>query len=111
MSDVIVAVYENGVLRPDQPVTGLSPGQRVWVTVGEPLDLSQAEQKEAGLIRRLEAQGLVEKPAVAPAAADFRPLQMSGPGLETRVSRSNVILRGTQTSLAEKAFHAAKNEI
>ena len=85
MSDVIVAVYENGVFRPAQPVTGLSPGQRVWVTVGAPLDLSRAEQKEADLIRRLEAQGLVEKPAVAPAAVDFRPLQMPGPGLSETI--------------------------
>ena len=35
MSQVFEAVYENGVLRPAQPVVGLSEGQRVWVTMNE----------------------------------------------------------------------------
>ena len=35
MSQVFEAIYENGVLRPAQPVVGLSEGQRVWVTMNE----------------------------------------------------------------------------
>ena len=85
MSDVIEAVYENGVFRPDQPVTGLSQGQRVWVTVEEPRDARLDEQREADLIRRLEARGLVERPQAPPAPADFRPLQLSGPGLSDTI--------------------------
>ncbi len=35
MSRVFEATYENGVLRPANPVSGLSEGQRVWVTMDE----------------------------------------------------------------------------
>ena len=35
MSQIIEAVFENGVLRPAQPVVGLSEGQRVRVTIEE----------------------------------------------------------------------------
>lgn len=85
MSQVIEAVYENGVLRPEAPVAGLSQGQRVWVTVAEPHDLSQSHRREADLIRCLEARGLVEKPSASPAPADFRPLQMPGPSLSETI--------------------------
>ena len=85
MSQVIEAVYENGVFRPDVPVAGLSPGQRVWVTVDEPRNLSQPQRKEADLIRSLEARGVVEKPAAPPAPVGFRPLQIPGPGLSETI--------------------------
>ena len=85
MSQVIEAVYENGVFRPDEPVAGLSLGQRVWVTIDQPRDLSQTERKEADLIRCLEARGLVEKPNAPPAPLDFRPLEMPGPGLSETI--------------------------
>lgn len=35
MSRVFEATYENGVLRPANPISGLSEGQRVWVTMDE----------------------------------------------------------------------------
>jgi predicted DNA-binding antitoxin AbrB/MazE fold protein len=35
MSQVFEAVFENGVLRPERPVVGLSEGQRVWITMDE----------------------------------------------------------------------------
>jgi predicted DNA-binding antitoxin AbrB/MazE fold protein len=85
MLDAIEAVFENGVFRPDHPVTGLAPGQRVWVTVEQPREASQSERKEAALIRRLEARGLVENPAAPSAPADFRPLQIPGPGLSETI--------------------------
>ena len=85
MLDAIEAVFENGVFRPDQPVIGLAPGQRVWVSIEQPREASQSERKEAALIRSLEGRGLVEKPAVPPAPADFRPLQMPGPGLSETI--------------------------
>ena len=85
MSQVIEAVYENGVFRPEAPVAGLSPGQRVCVTVAEPRDLRQTQRKEADVIRSLEARGLVEKPSAPPAPAGFRPLQMPGPGLSETI--------------------------
>jgi predicted DNA-binding antitoxin AbrB/MazE fold protein len=35
MSQVFEAIFENGVLRPERPVVGLSEGQRVWITMDE----------------------------------------------------------------------------
>lgn len=35
MSRAFEATYENGVLRPANPVSGLLEGQRVWVTMDE----------------------------------------------------------------------------
>jgi predicted DNA-binding antitoxin AbrB/MazE fold protein len=35
MSQVFEAIFENGVLRPERPVAGLSEGQRVWITLDE----------------------------------------------------------------------------
>lgn len=40
MSRVFEATYENGVLRPANPVRGLSEGQRVWVTMDEIGDMA-----------------------------------------------------------------------
>lgn len=85
MSQVIEAVYENGVFRPETPVAGLSQGQRVWVTVAEPRELRLPRRKEADLIRSLEAGGLVEEPTAPPAPAGFQPLQMPGPGLSETI--------------------------
>ena len=67
MSQIFEAIYENGILRPATPEVGLSEGQRVRVTMDEPPALSEGERKEAELIRRLEARGLVEKPVAPPA--------------------------------------------
>lgn len=33
MSQAFEATFQNGVLRPDQPVVGVAEGQRVWVTL------------------------------------------------------------------------------
>ena len=85
MSQVIEAVYEDGVFRPESPVVGLSQGQRVRVTVADPRDLRQSLQEEADLIRSLEVRGLLEEPSAPPAPAGFRPLQMSGPGLSETI--------------------------
>lgn len=85
MSQVFEAIYENGVLRPANPVIGLSEGQRVRVTMDDPPTLTDSERKEAELIRRLEDQGLVEKPVVHPAPVNFRPLEMPGPGLSETI--------------------------
>ena len=35
MSQAFAAIFENGVLRPERPVVGLSEGQRVWITINE----------------------------------------------------------------------------
>ena len=85
MSQVFEAIYENGVLRPATPVVGLSEGERVRVTMDGPLTLTDSERKEAELIRRLEARGLVEKPVAPPAPVDFRPLEIPGPGLSETI--------------------------
>jgi predicted DNA-binding antitoxin AbrB/MazE fold protein len=85
MSQVIEAVYENGVFRPEAPVAGLSPGQRVRVTIAEPRDLRQSHRKETDLIRSLQSRGLVEELIAPPAPAGFEPLQMPGPGLSDTI--------------------------
>jgi predicted DNA-binding antitoxin AbrB/MazE fold protein len=85
VSQVFEAIYENGVLRPATPVVGLSEGQRVRVTMDGPPALADSERKEAELIRRLEARGLVEKPVAPPAPVDFRPLKIPGPGLSETI--------------------------
>ena len=85
MSQVFEAIYENGVLRPATPVVGLSEGQRVRVTMDEPLALTDSGRNEAELIRRLEARGLVDKPTAPPAPVDFRPLVIPGPGLSETI--------------------------
>jgi predicted DNA-binding antitoxin AbrB/MazE fold protein len=54
MSQVFEAVFENGVLRPQVPVVGLSEGQRVWITIddGEHLAAIRAgiDDMEAGRV-------------------------------------------------------------
>jgi predicted DNA-binding antitoxin AbrB/MazE fold protein len=35
MAQVFEAIYENGVIRPNAPLIGLSEGQRVWVTIDD----------------------------------------------------------------------------
>ncbi|NUQ63069.1 MAG: antitoxin family protein [Pirellulales bacterium] len=85
MSQVIEAVYENGVFRPQALVIGLSHGQRVLLTVEDRADFSASEWKEAELMRRLEARGLLEKLNAPPAAVDFRPLDVPGPGLSETI--------------------------
>ena len=40
MSRVFEATYENGVLRPATPMSGLAEGQRVWVTMEEGEDMA-----------------------------------------------------------------------
>ena len=85
MSQVFEAIYENGVFRPATLVVGLSEGQRVWVTMDEPQALTDSERKEADLIRRLEARGLLERTVAPPAPVDFRPLVIPGPGLSETI--------------------------
>lgn len=85
MSQVFEAIFEKGIFRPATPVVGLSEGQRVRVTMDVPLVFTDSEQKEAELIHRLEAQGLVDKPIARPAPNDFRPLELPGPGLSETI--------------------------
>jgi predicted DNA-binding antitoxin AbrB/MazE fold protein len=85
MPQVIEAVYRDGVFRPDKAVSGLSEGQRVRVTIDASVDVCHSEGKEEELLRSLEARGLLEKPDVPPAPADFQPLQIPGPGLSETI--------------------------
>jgi predicted DNA-binding antitoxin AbrB/MazE fold protein len=85
MSQVIEAVYEDGVFRPQASVVGLSHGQRVLLTVEERGDFTASEWKEAELMHRLESRGLLEKLHAPPAPVDFRPLHMPGPGLSETI--------------------------
>lgn len=61
MSEVITAVYENGVLRPVNPVS-LTEGQTVRLrleTESEPRDVKAELEK---VLDRLDAEGILRKP-------------------------------------------------
>ncbi len=61
MSEVITAVYENGVLRPVNPVS-LTEGQTVRLrleTESEPRDVKAELEK---VLERLDAEGILRKP-------------------------------------------------
>jgi len=84
VSQVFEAVYEKGVLRPAAPLEGVNEGQHVWIVM-EKAAPAEESRKEADLIRRLEDQGLVERPTASPPPIDFRPLRMPGPGLSETI--------------------------
>ena len=66
MSQVIEAIYDNGVLRPVAPLEGVVQGQRIRITAHIDPVATDATRREADLIQRLEEQGIVEKPAPRP---------------------------------------------
>lgn len=86
MSTIVEAIYENGVLRPVQPIPQLTEGQQIRLII----EFNGAQQgattgvegasPEAQILRRLEAQGLVEHPSVPQESlpAHFRAIQISG---------------------------------
>jgi predicted DNA-binding antitoxin AbrB/MazE fold protein len=85
MPQIFEAIYEKGVLRPAAPLIGLAEGQHVWIVMNEAQAIAERAQKETELVRRLEAQGLVDRPTAPPAPVGFRPLEMPGPGLSDTI--------------------------
>lgn len=89
MNQTIEAIYENGALRPMEPLGHLHEGQRVIVTVEPVGDLTPQEftRRSAELIHRLEAEGMVEPvspPEQAP-PADWHPLILEGEPLSETI--------------------------
>lgn len=86
MNRIIEAVYENGVLRPTAPLSELTEGQRVWVTV-EPEASQDQKARQQAVIKKLEAEGKLERfvPPREPPPVGFRPLQIAGPPLSKTI--------------------------
>ena len=87
MSQIIEAVFEQGILRPAVPVVGLREGQHVLVSVSDsiaPLSTT-LDEREAELIRRLDSVGLLERLTVPPQPSSSEPLQISGPALSETI--------------------------
>ena len=86
----IQAVYENGVLRPLTPLTGLPEGQLVYVMV-RPLvtDPEEVKRRRAEVIRRMEEQGMIEHypPPTEPPPKDWQPLVLEGEPLSETIIR------------------------
>ena len=78
---VVQAIYENGVLRPLAPLTGLAEGQTVSVAV-RPVaaDAEESKRREAAFLRHMEQAGLLERVPAPPTAppADWQPLVLEG---------------------------------
>jgi predicted DNA-binding antitoxin AbrB/MazE fold protein len=89
MTDLMVqAVYENGVLRPLTPLSGLTEGQAVYVTVHPIItDPEEVKRREAEVRRRMEAAGMIERfPApTEPPPQDWRPLVLEGEPLSETI--------------------------
>ena len=81
MSQIIEAVYDNGVLRPVVPLEGVVQGQRIRITAHVDPIATNLAQREAELIQRLEDQGVVEKPVPGPMMEPVSlPLAVNLPG-------------------------------
>jgi predicted DNA-binding antitoxin AbrB/MazE fold protein len=83
MSLIVEATYENGVLRPTVPLSGMAEGQRVIITVE---DEAEINKREAEFLRKIKEDGLVvhfPPPDAAP-PANFTPIEITG----TRLSET-----------------------
>ncbi|GEM_PF-5772487 len=89
MNSTIEAIYENGVLRPVQPLTGLAEGQMVSVRVewNHAESTVTEEEREQAFLRMMEDEGLLVHfpPPDVPPPADFKPLVLDGPPLSQQI--------------------------
>jgi predicted DNA-binding antitoxin AbrB/MazE fold protein len=85
---MIRAVYENDVLRPLTPLVGVTEGQEVYVVVRPIItDPEEVARRQAEVLRRMEAAGMVEYspvPAEAP-PKDWQPLVLEGEPLSETI--------------------------
>jgi predicted DNA-binding antitoxin AbrB/MazE fold protein len=89
MTQTILAVYENGVLRPLARLCALEEGQQVQLTV-RPIEEPASQElarREAEFQRRLEAAGMIMHfpPPTEPPPADWTPLALEGEPLSETV--------------------------
>ena len=89
MTQTALAVYENGVLRPTTLLLDLKEGQRVQITVQilEELSPEETARRQAELVRRMEAAGLLMRfpPPSEPPPADWQPLVIEGEPLSETI--------------------------
>jgi predicted DNA-binding antitoxin AbrB/MazE fold protein len=89
MQKTVEAVYENGVLKPKEPLNGLAEGQAVYVTVSEAItDPDELKRRREAFLKHLEDIGmLVRKPEPnpPPMPADFKPITVQGEPLSETV--------------------------
>jgi len=91
MTQTALAIYENGALRPTTLLFDLKEGQQVQITVQllEELTPEKTARREADLIRRMRAAGLIEHippPDEAP-PADWQPITIEGEPLSETIIR------------------------
>jgi predicted DNA-binding antitoxin AbrB/MazE fold protein len=78
------AVYENGVLRPVTPLTGLSNGQQLTVVL---YDEEELRKREKEFIQQMKAEGrMVELPqTVTTPPKKFEPIKIQGQPLSETI--------------------------
>lgn len=84
------AIYEQGMLRPDSPLTDLVDGQRVWVLLRDVTDdREEFKRREARLIREMIDDGRIAQPIpyTGPVPQDFEPLVIEGEPLSEQIIR------------------------
>lgn len=90
MERTFSAIYEQGMLRPDSPLTDLVDGQRVWVLLRDVADEPEEfKRQEASLIGEMIADGRIAQPApyTGPVPRDFKPLVIDGEPLSEQIIR------------------------
>lgn len=90
MQKTVEAVYENGVLKPKEPLNGFAEGQAVYVTVTEVItDPEELKRREKEFLRQMEEAGLLIRvpPPDQPPPADFKPLVIEGEPLSETIIR------------------------
>lgn len=88
MVQTLEVVYEDGVLRPLTGIANLKEGQRALITV-TPLDTETYADRHAELLRRMEAEHMIEhpRPPSEPKPANWRPLVLAGESLSETIIR------------------------
>lgn len=90
MVQTLTAIYEQGVLRPMAPLTGVTEGQEVLLTVqSKPTGAGDSKEKEEAFRHYMEAQGLLVKlpPPAEPPPKDFKPIVIVGEPLSETILR------------------------
>lgn len=79
MQQSFEAIYENGLIRPMQPIPGLTEGQRISVTLSDVPD-AESMRKESEFLEELAKEGFLDQQRWShePPPAHFQPLPPSG---------------------------------
>lgn len=77
------AIYENGVLRPTTPLTGIADGKRVTVVL---YDEDELREREREFIAQMKMEGRIASfPEATPPAVPFEPIKIQGEPLSQTI--------------------------